>query len=109
MSSSPVMPSFLAAQSRQRYGASMAGRYFLPASFDFDLLALLQVVEKLQEHDPGEHRQPVQVAVEAPVLPHDVAGGLDEAAELLGRGQGLIRLSLTSWPYASIPSSQCSS
>jgi hypothetical protein len=30
--SSPVMPSALAAQSRQRYGGSMAGLNFFPAS-----------------------------------------------------------------------------
>ena len=55
------------------------------------LLALqLQVVEELEKHDPGEHGQAVEVAVEALVLAHDVAGGLDEAAEGLGGGLGLV-------------------
>jgi hypothetical protein len=51
------------------------------------------VVEELEEHDPGEHGQPVQVAVESLVLPHDVAGGLDEAPEPLGgrEGEGILR------------------
>ena len=50
------------------------------------LADLLHVVEELQEHDPGEHRQPVEVAVQSLVLPHDVAAGLDDAAQLLGGG-----------------------
>ena len=36
---------------------------------------LLHVIEKFQKHDPGEHRQPVEIAVEPFVLPHDVAAG----------------------------------
>ena len=44
---------------------------------------LLHVVEELQEHDPGEHRQAVEVAIQALVLAHDVAGGLDHASEPL--------------------------
>jgi hypothetical protein len=51
------------------------------------------VVEELEEHDPGEHRQAVEVAVEALVLAHDVAGRLDEAAQTLGGGQRLIGFS----------------
>ena len=66
----------------------MAGRNSLPASAASVLADLLQVVEELQEHDPGEHRQAVEVAVQALVLAHDVAAGLDEAAEPLGRGTG---------------------
>ena len=61
------------------------GAVFLAAELRLGLLALLQVVEELQEHDPGEHGQPVQVAVEPLVLPHDVAGRLDEAAQAAGR------------------------
>jgi hypothetical protein len=55
-------------------------------------LDLLQVVEEFstKEHDPGEHRQAVEVAVQSLVFPHDVAGRLDEAAELLGRGLGCV-------------------
>ena len=66
-------------------------------------LDLLQVVKELEEHDPGEHRQAVEVAVEPLVLPHDVAGRLDEAAELLGRGLGcfrfLVALAWVAWFY----------
>ena len=39
---------------------------------------LLHVVQKFQKHDPGEHRQPVQVAVEPLVLAHDIAARLDD-------------------------------
>jgi hypothetical protein len=53
---------------------------------------LLVVVQELEEHDPCEHGQAVEVAVESLVLAHDVAGGLDEGAETLGGGEGLIRL-----------------
>ena len=70
------MPSALAAQSRQRYGASMAGRNLLPAICASCSRDLLHVVEELEEHDPGEHRQPVEVAVEPLVLAHDVAADL---------------------------------
>ena len=41
------------------------------------------VIEELQEEDPREHRQPVEVAAQAFVLPHDVPRGLDQAAETL--------------------------
>ena len=50
------------------------------------LLDLFHVVEELEEHDPGEHRQAIEVAVEALVLAHDVARGLEQAAEGLGSG-----------------------
>ena len=75
------MPCGLAAQSRQRYGGSIAGLELLPAELRFLLALQLQVIEELQEHDPGEQRQPVEVAVQPLVLAHDVAGGLEEAAE----------------------------
>ncbi len=51
------------------------------------------IVEELEEHDPGEHRQAVEVAVEPLVLAHDVARGLDDAAEAL-RGGGWLRVLL---------------
>ena len=53
---------------------------------------LLHVVEELQEHDPGEHRQAVEVAVEPLVLAHDVAADFDDGRKPLGGGQGLRRL-----------------
>ena len=63
----------------------MAGRNCFPARAASCLPLLLQVVQELEEHDPGEHRQAVEVAVQPLVLAHDVAGGLDEAAEATGR------------------------
>lgn len=48
---------------------------------------LLQIVEKLEEHDPGEHGQTVEITVEPLVLPHDVARGLDQRTQLLSRRQ----------------------
>ncbi len=62
----------------------MAGRNFFPASFGLLLALQLQVVEKLEEHDPRQQRQAVEVAVQPLVLPHDVAGGLEQTAEGLG-------------------------
>ena len=58
----------------------------------------LQVVEELQKHDPGEHGQPVQVAVQPLVLTHDLPRRLDDAVEALGcglRGGGGLRSSHT--------------
>ena len=56
------------------------------------LFDLLQVVEELQKHHPGQHRQAVKVAVQPLVLTHDVTSRLDEAAKLLGRRLGLFSL-----------------
>ena len=89
ISSSPVMPSGFAAQSRQRYGGSIAGRKRLARQLRFLFANLLHVVEELQEHDPGEHRQPVEVAVEPLVLAHDVAARLHDGGKPLGGGEGL--------------------
>jgi hypothetical protein len=70
------------------------GAELLPAQLGFLLPNLFHVVQELEEHHPGEHRQPVEVAVQPFVLPHDVAGGLDQAAEPLGGGQRLLVLGL---------------
>ena len=67
----------------------------LARKFCASLLDPLHVVEELQEHYPGEHRQPIKVAVQPLVLPHDLTGGLDDAVETLGSGQ-LLRRSLLS-------------
>ena len=48
----------------------------------------LQVIEELEEHDPGQHRQPIKVAIQPLVLPHDLARGLDDGIKALGRGLG---------------------
>jgi hypothetical protein len=45
---------------------------------------LLLVVEELEEHQPGEKRKAVEVAIEALVLAHHVAGRLQQCAEPLG-------------------------
>ena len=50
----------------------------LAAHLGFLFANLLHVVEEFEKHDPGEHRQAVQVAVEPFVLAHDVAAGLDD-------------------------------
>jgi len=42
---------------------------------------LLAGVERLQEEEPGELRHAVEVAVQACVLAHDVAGRLDRGGE----------------------------
>src|SRR5213078_4835446 len=46
----------------------------------------LQVIEELQEHDPGEHRQAVKVVVQAFIFSYDVFGGLEKRSERLGGG-----------------------
>ena len=62
-----------------------AGELGLALALDFE------VVEEFQEHDPCEHRQAVEVAVEALILAHDVARGLEEgAAGLDGGGAGRV-------------------
>ena len=40
----------------------------------------------IKKHDPGEHRQALEVAVEALVLAHDVARGFKQGAQGLGSG-----------------------
>ena len=44
---------------------------------------LFQVVEEFEEHDPGEKRQTVEVAIQPLVLAHDVARGLEKAPKHL--------------------------
>ena len=86
---SPLMPSSSAAQSRQRYGGFDDRPVLLPLHLGPVFADGFVVVEELEEENPSKHRQAVEVAVEPLVLPHDVAGGLDEAAEPLGGGKGL--------------------
>ena len=64
----------------------MAGLEFFPASLASSRSDALHVVEKLQEHDPSEHRQAVEVAIEPLVLAHDVAAGFNNRGKLLGAG-----------------------
>ena len=59
----------------------MAGVNFLPASAASSSRCCFKIVEKLEKHDPGQQRQPVEVAVETLVLAHDVARGLYETAQ----------------------------
>ena len=53
------------------------GSVLLAAQLRPRFLDLFHVVQELQKHDPGEHRQAAEVAGQALVLPHDVAGGFD--------------------------------
>ena len=62
------------------------GLELFPGELGLALALNFQVVEKFQEHDPGEHRQPVKVAIQPLVLAHDVARGFQERAEGLGGG-----------------------
>ena len=72
--------------------SAAALRYGLELARRFDArLHLLHVVQEFQEHDPGEHGQTVEVAVEPLVLPHRVASGLEKRTEALSsssRGGG---------------------
>jgi hypothetical protein len=61
----------------------------LPSHLRFLLCDLLHVVKEFEKHDPGEHRQPVEVAVEPFVLGHDVAAGLHDGGQSLGGGEDL--------------------
>jgi hypothetical protein len=47
-----------------------------------------QVIEEFQKHDPCEHRQVVEVAIDPLVRAHGVARGFQQRAEGLG-GCGL--------------------
>ena len=59
---------------------------FLARQLRFLLALLLKIIKEFEKHDPSEQRQPVKVAVEALVLAHDVARGLDQASQgLRGR------------------------
>lgn len=59
---------------------------FPPGQFGALCFDALQVVQEFQEHDPGQHRQAVEVAVQPFVLAHDSARGLDDAVEPLRGG-----------------------
>ena len=62
-SSAPVMPSLVAGPVAPAVGRLDGRAVALAAQRGLGLLDLLHVVEELQEHDPGEHRQAVEVAV----------------------------------------------
>ncbi len=64
------------------------GLEFVAGELGFGLALDFEIVEELEEHDPGQHRQAVEVAVEALVLAHDVARGFQEGAEGLRGGGG---------------------
>ena len=61
---------------------------FLTGQLRFLFCGDFHVVEKLEKEDPSEERKAVEVAIEALVLPHDLAGGLNEGAKALRRGPG---------------------
>jgi len=48
----------------------------LTAHLAFLFANLLHVVEEFQEHDPGEHGETVEIAVEPFILAHDIAARL---------------------------------
>jgi hypothetical protein len=48
----------------------------LPGQPGLALTLEFQVIQELQEHDPREHRQPVQITIQTFILSHDVPGGL---------------------------------
>jgi hypothetical protein len=78
INSSPVMPSAFAAPIAPAIRRFERGTETLAGHPRFLLGHLLDVVKELEKHDPGEHRQPVEIAVEPFVLAHDVAAGLDD-------------------------------
>ena len=50
---------------------------------------LLHVVQEFKKHDPREHRQPVEIAVEPLVLAHNIAAGLHDGGKPLCGGERL--------------------
>ena len=80
-----VLPVEVAATGQQVFGVDLPGP--LAADGRFLLAKPFYVIQELQEHDPGEHRQTVEVAVQPLVLAHDVPRGLGETAELLSCGE----------------------
>src|SRR5271165_6190923 len=57
---------------------------FLSGQLSGVLPLQFQIIKKFQEHDPGEQRQPVEIAIEALILAHDIACRLDHTPEGLG-------------------------
>ena len=55
------------------------GLEFLRGELGLALALEFQVIEELQEHDPGEHRQAVQITIQTFVFSHDVPGGLEQS------------------------------
>jgi hypothetical protein len=62
----------------------MVGSNFFAASFGLTLALKLQVIEELQEHDPGKHRLPVVVVIKPLVLARDVPRGFRVCSVRLG-------------------------
>lgn len=60
----------------------------LAAYFGLRLVQLLHIIQEFEEQYPGQHGQAVQVAIQPLILAHYVAHGFDDAAELLGGGDG---------------------
>jgi hypothetical protein len=54
------------------------GLELLSSKLRLALALKLQVIEELQEHDPGEHRQAVEVAIQPLVPAHYVASGFEK-------------------------------
>ena len=63
----------------------------LPSKRRALFLDAFHVIEEFQEHDPSQHGQAVEITVQALVLAHDPARGLDNAVEALSRGHLLLR------------------
>jgi hypothetical protein len=64
----------------------------LAAHLAFLFADLLHIVKEFEEHDPGEHRQAIQIAVEPFILSHNVTAGLDDRRKPLRSGERLRRL-----------------
>jgi len=59
----------------------------LTVEFGFFLMDRFKVVEKLEEHHPGEQGQTIHVAIEALVLAQDLAGAADQGRQVFTGGE----------------------
>jgi len=54
---------------------------FLPSQLGLPLPLNFQVIQEFQEHDPSEHRQPVQIPVQTFIFSHNVPGRLEKRSK----------------------------
>src|ERR1039458_9413220 len=77
----PVWPKVLNSATFQPHKGFDGGFDRFPDELGLVLALKFQVMEVFQEHNPSEHRQAVEVAIEPLVLAHDVARGLQGCTE----------------------------
>ncbi len=93
--SSPVTPCGLLGPVTPSVGSLYRRSKPLARKLGFVFALAFKIVKELQKHDPSEHRQSIEIAIQPLVFAHDVTRGLQEAAERLrGSDVAICRLTI---------------